>query len=667
VVTGHGTGVVLRTGPASALGRISALVANTRPGPTPLQRRLTGLGRALAITAVALSALVFAVGLLSGRPLIEMAITAVSLVVAAVPESLPAVVTLALALGARRMAAAQAIPRRLHAVETLGSVTVVAADKTGTLTEGRMAVQRAVTPNAADYLVTGVEYAPEGAVYRDGRQVALPDEDLRGLARAAVLCNDAALAAPTPEQPTWGAVGDPLETALLAFAGRCGLDPRSTRAAWPRVAERPFDQATRRMTTVHRTCDGRYLVVCKGAPESVLTAPVVAASSEQHRQTAAAADDLAAAGLRVLAFAAVVLDQLPDPARPFGLKPMGLIGVGDPVRQTAPAAAAAFTRAGIRLVLITGDHPGTAAAIGEQLGIWRDGDAVVRGDTGNLDPGTTDGARVFARTQPDQKLDIIAALQARGHVVAMTGDGVNDAPALRRADIGVAMGSGTEAARQAADLVLTDDNLGTVATVVGEGRRVYDNIRRFLRYALAGGLAEIAVMLLGPLLGLSVPLLPAQILWVNLLTHGLPGVALGAEPAEPDTLRRPPRSPQESVLGDGLLRGVLLAGALIATITLVAGVAAQHSGRPWQSIVFVVLGMAQLGVALAVRAHRVPGKGGNRGLLVAVALSALLQIGGVAIPALQTLLGTAGLTLVDLLACAALAAVPGLTLRLLWR
>ncbi|RQW84220.1 HAD-IC family P-type ATPase, partial [Micromonospora globispora] len=258
VTTGRATGLVLRTGAASALGRISSLVARTRPGATPLQRRLTGLGRVLGLVAVLLSALVFIVGVLGGRPVVEMAVTAVSLVVAAVPESLPAVVTFALALGARRMARSRAIPRRLHAVETLGSVTVVASDKTGTLTQGRMAVQQAVTADGARYAVTGTGYAPQGTVHRDGARVAVPDE-LRRLARAALLCNDATLSAPDDRRPEWTAVGDPLEAALVAFAARCGLDPQATRAAWPRVAEHPFDQDTRRMTTVHRACDRRHL------------------------------------------------------------------------------------------------------------------------------------------------------------------------------------------------------------------------------------------------------------------------------------------------------------------------------------------------------------------------------------------------------------------------
>ncbi len=510
-----------------------------------------------------------------------MAVTAVSLVVAAVPESLPAVVTLALALGARRMAAARAIPRRLHAVETLGSVTVIASDKTGTLTEGRMAVQSAVTGDGAVFGVTGSGYAPHGTVHRDGAPVAVPDE-LRRLARAGLLCNDATLAPPTEQRPRWGAVGDPLEAALVAFAARCGLDPQTTRNAWPRVAEHPFDQQLRRMTTVHRSCDRRYLVVCKGAPENVLTAPLLDADADELAALTAAAHRLAG-------------------ARWSGRRRRS-------AARRAPDIADGFADAGVRLVLVTGDHPATAAAIAGQLGLWSEGDPVVRGDDG--DPAAAPPAtRVYARTQPEQKLDIIAGLQSRGHVVAMTGDGVNDAPALRRADIGVAMGGGTEVARQAADLVLVDDDLSTVTAAIGEGRRIYDNIRRFLRYALSGGVAEIAVMLLGPLFGLPVPLLPAQILWINLLTHGVPGVALGAEPAEPGSLRRVPRSPQESVLGAGL------------------------AGRSWS-------------------------------LPLAVTASALLQVAGVLLPPLRELLGTEVLGVTELLACAAVSVLPGLALRL---
>ncbi|GAA2673569.1 cation-translocating P-type ATPase [Actinoplanes palleronii] len=656
---GRAAGTVLRTGAASALGRISALVAGTRPGPTPLQRRLAALGRILGLTAVAVSALVFTLGLLAGEPFVRMAITAVSLVVAAVPESLPAVVTLALALGARRMARTRAIPRRLHAVETLGSVTVIASDKTGTLTENKMTVQRAVTADGVRHTVTGAGYDPAGRVRRrDGGTV--PDGGpLRALARAGALCNDAGLLAPDGDRTGWAAAGDPMEAALLTFAARCGLDPEAERAAAPRVAELPFEQARRRMTTVHRRADG-YLVVRKGAPEAVL---------DPGRDAAllAAAAELAADGLRVLAVSTAETTGRPDPAGPLPLRAAGLVGIGDPLRDTARDTAQAFERAGVRLLLITGDHPGTAAAIGRQLGILPAGEAVAEGDRGRLTGDDVAKTRVYARTQPEQKLDIIAALQQRGEVVAMTGDGVNDAPALRRADIGVAMGSGTEVARQAAELVLVDDNLGTVTDAIGEGRRIYDNIRRFLRYALSGGLAELLVMLAGPLLGMPLALLPAQLLWINLLTHGVPGVALGAEPAEADVLRRPPRSPQESVLGAGLLRGVLIGGGLLAAVTLAAGVTAHRLELPWQTVMYLVLGLAQLGVALAVRATAAPGTPRGLALPAAVAGCLLLQVAGVLIGPLRTLLGTEPLTAATILACVAVAAAPGTLLRLTGR
>jgi len=656
LTTGRAAGLVVRTGAGSSLGRISALVARTKPGPTPLQRRIAGLGRVLGGAAVAVSGLVFALGVLAGEPVARMAITAVSLVVAAVPESLPAVVTLALALGARRMARTRAIPRRLHAVETLGSVTVIASDKTGTLTQNRMSVQQAITADGARYTVSGTGYAPAGEVRRDGEPVPAPD-DLRLLARAGLLCNDADLIPPSGDGSDWAAAGDPMEAALVTLAARCGLDPGPVRAHAPRVAEHPFDQASRRMTTVHRVPDGGFLVVSKGAPESLLGAGADPALLD-------AAAELAAGGLRVLAISAATVATRPDPADPPALRTLGLVGIGDPLRDTARDTAAAFEAAGVRLILITGDHPATAAAIGTQLGILAPGDRVARGDAGPLTASDIDQARVYARIQPEQKLDIIAELQRRGEVVAMTGDGVNDAPALRRADIGVAMGGGTEVARQAAELVLVDDNLATVGTAIGEGRRIYDNIRRFLRYALSGGIAELLVMLAGPFLGMPLPLLPGQLLWVNLLTHGIPGVAMGAEPAEAGVLRRRPRSPQESVLGDGLLRSVLLGGLCVAAVVLGAGVTAHQLDRPWQSVMFVVLGLAQLGVALAVRATPEPGTKRNWSLLGAVAVSAVLQVGGVLLGPLQTLLGTESLTVLELSACAVVAVVPGAALRL---
>lgn len=658
LVTGRAAGTVVRTGARSALGRIAELVATTHAGPTPLQKRLTRLSRVLGALAVALCLVVFAAGLAAGRPLLLMALTAVSLVVAAVPESLPAVVTLSLALGARRMARRQAIPRNLHAVETMGSVTVVASDKTGTMTEGRMTVRRAVAPGA-DVAVTGIGYEPAGQI--TGTAAPLP-QPLLDLARAGLLCSDAAVLPPAPDRPAWTAVGDPLEAALVTFAARCGLDPDKVRANAPRWAEHPFDQATRQMTTVHRDGD-TYLTICKGAPEGVLGAPVVDPADPHLAAIRQAAADLAASGFRVLAIAAGTTAGPTNPIAPSGLRPLGVIGIEDPLRPTAATTAAEFNQAGIRLMLITGDHPGTAAHIAAQIGLWTPGDPIATGDQ----PEQAHQVRVFARTQPEQKLDIIAELQHHGHVVAMTGDGVNDAPALTRADIGVAMGGGTEVARQAADLVLVDDNLATVSHAVAEGRRVYDNIRRFLRYGLAGGAAELAVMLIGPLLGLGLPLLPGQILWINLLTHGLPGVALGAEPAEPDVLRRPPRPPDEQILGDGLLRDVLALGALLTAVTLGTGLYAAAAGWPWQSMVFVVLGLAQLGIALASRATRPRGtRWANPGLLAAVALSALAQLAAVAIPALRALLGTAPLNATQLAFCAAAALLPG-TLAVTWR
>jgi Ca2+-transporting ATPase len=656
VLRGRARFTVTATGAESALGRIAALLS-TSTGLTPLQRRLVGFGRVLAAVTVVLCAVVLATGLVRGQPFELMAVTAISLAVAAVPESLPAVVTLALALGARRMADRNAVVRRLPAVETLGSVTVIASDKTGTLTEGRMTAERLWTPRGTA-TTAGDGYAPAGRIVRDGENVdAGTAPDLARLLRTAMLCNDAALQPPAREGEPWTAVGDPTEAALLTAGARLGLDKKALDEETPRIGEIPFDSRRRRMTTVHRTApDGEVTIACKGAPEVLLTPETLDDDPDLLARATARARTLAADGYRVLAVAGAVRPATAagqEGTWERGLGLLGLIGIMDPPSTAAGSTVEACRRAGIIPLVATGDHPLTAETVARRLGIVSGTGQVTTGD--DIRSGTTGdltGLRVYARTSPEQKVDIVRAWRARGHVVAMTGDGVNDGPALHEADIGVAMGGrGTEVARQAADLVLADDDLGTVVAAVEEGRRVYANVRRFLLYALAGGTAEILVMLLGPLFGMSLPLLPAQIRWINLLTHGLPGVALGAEPVNPNVMRQPPRPPEQSVLAAGLWPRLLTMGVLLTAVTLLAGVWAHESGRPWQSVVFLVLGVSQLGVALGSRAR--PGTLANPFLLIAVTAALALQIAGVYLPPLRTLLGTDPLSSAELaVACA---------------
>jgi Ca2+-transporting ATPase len=662
VTRGRGRGIVTATGAASAMGRIAELVSE-RQRLSPLQRRLVGIGRILAVTAVALCAIVLAIGLVKGEPIELMVITAISLVVAAVPESLPAVVTLALALGARRMSARCALVRRLPAVETLGSVTVLATDKTGTLTEGKMVARRLWT-SAGTADISGSGYGPDGAVTRDGRHVRSGDApDLAGLLTAGALCNDAALRRPAEGHDEWTEVGDPTEAALLTGAGKLGIDTAVLGRELPRVAELPFDSERKRMTTVHRLPAGGFRLVCKGAPEAVLAEPVIADDDDLIRRAQAMAGQLAADGLRVLAVAAADRPDLPpEPELESGLRLLGLVGILDPPRPTAASTIASCRTAGITPVLITGDHPATARAVAADAGIIGPEDDVVDCRAETLADNRPQ-AHVYARATPEQKLSIISARQAAGDVVAMTGDGVNDGPALRRADIGVAMGKrGTEVARQAADLVLADDELGTVVKAAEEGRRVYGNIRRFLLYGLSGGLAEIVVMLIGPFLGFALPLLPAQILWINLLTHGLPGVALGSEPANPGVMSRPPRPPAESVLGAGLWQRILRVGVVIAAVTLGIALWANATGRPWQSMAFFTLGATQLAVAAGSRAR--PGTLANPSLIIAVTGALGLQFAALYVPFLRDLLHTRPLTVTDLLIVAVFSTLGYVAIRL---
>jgi Ca2+-transporting ATPase len=642
-----------------------------------LQLRLEQLGRGLAVAAFAIVGVVFVLGLLRGEDWQLMLLTATSLAVAAIPEGLPAVVTIALALGAQRMLKRQALIRKLPAVETLGSVTVICSDKTGTLTENRMTV------TVLDVLG---ETQQVDTLLRQGIPVAdaelLPGErpsvrSLGLLAKAAALCNDANLE-PTPEGG-YRAVGDPTEGALVVAAAELGLIKSQLDQRWPRIGEVPFTSERKRMTTVHRVgvtpdqtdapwCCGSYVAFAKGAIDSVLdiSSQVWAGdedlplTDEMRSRIMAANDNLARQGQRVLGVAFRPLDELSQEADEAALEQqmtfIGVVGMIDPPRPEVREAVATAKAAGIRPVMITGDHPLTARQIAWELGIATNGEPL----TGLAQMSVVDLAAVvdrvsvYARVSPEHKLKIVQALQDRGQIAAMTGDGVNDAPALKRADIGVAMGiTGTDVSKEAADMVLLNDNFATIVAAVREGRTIYDNIRKFIKYTLTSNAGEIWVMLLAPLAGMPLPLLPLQILWINLVTDGLPGLALGVEPPERDTMQRPPHHPQESIFGRGLGQHVAWVGLLMGLISLGMGYWAWRAGWDnWQTMLFTTLTLSQMGHALAVRSSDSLFKVGllsNRALLGAVLLTFLLQMAVVYVPFLQNLFKTDPLSLGELL------------------
>lgn len=648
VTRGRGTGVVEHTGRDSALGRIAATVGG-RLRPTPLQRRLRLLSLQLVAVTGVLCLVVLVIALSQGQRWDEAAVLAVSLAVAAVPESLPAVVTVALALGAHRMAQRNAVVRRLPAVETLGSVSVLATDKTGTVTPGVLTVRRLWTPAGA-VTVSGAGYGVAGALHGEPRA----REAAVRLLRDAALCNDGSLLPGDAPGSDWVPVGDPFDVALLVAAAKAGVGVDDL-AVWRRREETPFDPDAGWARTVQEDDGGTRLEVVKGAPETVLGLVAEADVPPGLREEVGA---MAASGQRVLAV-------LTDRSR------WGLVAVSDPPRPDAAALVERCRAAGIRTVLITGDHPLTAADVARQIGLLRDGD-VVEGEAverGELARAVAD-IDVYSRTRPHQKVAIVEAWQAAGAVVAMTGDGVNDAPALRRADIGVAMGGrGTEVARQAADLVLVDDDLATLVVAVGEGRRIHANIRSFLRYGLGGGLAEVLVLLCAPLVGWPIPLTPAMILWVNMVTHGVPGVAFGGEPLDPALMSRPSPSPTRSVLDRRLLGQVLQGALLVTAASLAAGWWARSQDQHVPTAVFLALGWGQLAVALALRSPRRRGwHPHERGLEVAVLLAATAQLAGVMVPALADLLGTEGPPApAHLAVLAVLGAAPGLATAVLVR
>ena len=691
ITYGRGLAVVTETGNHTELGHIATAIQTVQPKPTPLQQRLDQLGVRLAIITMGLVILIFGLGLLRGEELSLMFLTAVSLAVAAVPEGLPAVVTITLALGAKRMLKQHALIRKLPAVETLGSVTVICSDKTGTLTENRMtATFLAAAGHRVD--LTTLRQHNALSTYTDSSNLLREQSTLAWLLLGAVLCNDAVLE-PHPELPhEFHAVGDPTEGALVMAAARLELWKATVEQALPRIAEKPFDAIRKRMTTIHTLPpvtaplpealklvvseflalgDTPSIAFTKGSVSSLLdvsTQVWVNGKAERLNQDwqqkiRADNDQLARNGMRVLGIAFrpltpqimdADLDELEQ-----NLVFIGMIGMIDPVRPEVKDAVSMCQDAGIRPVMITGDHPLTAQAIARELGIVPNDHILTGQELSHLSQKDlteqVEAVSVYARVSPQNKLDIVQALQKRGHIVAMTGDGVNDAPALKQADIGIAMGiTGTDVAKEAADMVLLDDNFATIVAATREGRVIYDNIRKFIKYTLTGNAGELWVILLAPFLGMPLPLIPLQILWVNLLADGLLALALSVEPSERKIMRRPPRHPNESVFGHGVGRGIIWIGLLLGLILLAVAYRYWSTGQAsWQTMVFTTLALSRVGMAEAMRSDRDSlfriGLLSNKPLLGAVVLTFSLQMAVIYIPGLQAVFQTTSLSAIDLL------------------
>lgn len=651
VTRGRGRGLVVSTGTATEIGSIADLLGSIDLASSPLQQRLTRFSKRLALVILGICALLFLGGILRGEPWLLMLLTAVSLAVAAIPEALPAVVSISLAMGAHRMSSKNALVRNLPAVETLGSVSVICADKTGTLTMNRMHAELAISAGGEQQLPDSKDTAP-GLWQLFGQGLALS--------------NDVQL---NQENTN---TGDPTEIALFEMAQAAGYDKAELEHQLPRLAEIPFTSERKLMTTLHKSESG-VLVFTKGAPETVITRcrQVLTDNGSMaidpgHWQEEV--ERLSNQGYRVLALACQQLDSLPQPGldgAEEGLTLLGLVALIDPPREGAIEAVRECREAGITTVMITGDHPGTAREIARRLGIAEEGATVITGQ--ELETiadeelaGRVLDNRVYARVSPAQKIRLVKALQARGQFIAMTGDGVNDAPALRQADIGVAMGlKGTDVAREAASMVLLDDNFTTIVGAVREGRRIFDNIRKFVKYTMTSNSGEIWTLALAPLFGLPLPLLPVHILWINLVTDGLPGLALTTQPRESHIMQRPPRPPNESLFSQGMWQHILVIGLLIGAVSLGVQAWALDSGLAhWQTMVFTVLTFSQLANVLVIRNDRdslfTSGLFQNRPLIGAVLLTVLLQLAVIYLPPLNAIFHTSPLSPTELLICCAL-------------
>jgi Ca2+-transporting ATPase len=595
VVYGRGMGVVVATGMATEFGRIAGMLQQVKESPTPLQVNLDRMGRVIGIGALALAAVIFGLALLQREGgFLDMFIWAVSLAVAAVPEALPAVVTISLALGVQRLVKRHALIRRLPAVETLGSVSVICSDKTGTLTQDQMTVREIYTDGQM-IEVTGAGYEPRGEFLSQG---PLP-ESLHCLLLAGVLCNDSFLAS---VDGSWQVRGDPTEGALVVVAAKAGIG-EEVRNQYPRVGEVPFSSERKRMTTIHRTEQGR-LAFSKGAPEVILESclhilkagEVVPLAPQASQEVLARGQEMAGKALRVLGLAYRDLGQDEAEAEK-GMVFLGLVGMMDPPRREVKEAIDKCLEAGIKPVMVTGDHAITARAVAQELGILKGGIVLTGPELERLGEAefevVAERVEVYARVSPAHKLRVVNALNRKGYVVAMTGDGVNDAPALKKADIGVAMGvTGTDVSKEASDMVLTDDNFASIVAAVEEGRGIFGNIKKFLMYLLSANLGEILLMLLAVSIGLPLPLVAVQILYVNLATDGLPALALSVDPPDRDLMRRPPRPPRQGIFTGPVLRFLGGVGAWTGLVTLGVFVWAVQTGRPLveaQGLTFLTL------------------------------------------------------------------------------
>lgn len=660
---GRGAGIAVATGMTTELGKIATMLQGEEEVKTPLQKRLAAFGKKLAIAVLTICAIVFGIGMLRGEQPLLMFLTAISLAVAAIPEALPAVITISLALGAKNMVRQNALIRKLAAVETLGSVTYICSDKTGTLTLNKMTVEEI--------------YVDGKIVNREKLRMKSEDEKHSKLFFTSLaLSNDAQADA------SGSIIGDPTEIALFNIAKDNGFDKSEIEKQMPRAAEIPFDSDRKRMTTFHNVkneklkvkstetlSNSKFISFTKGAIEAViektdniLTADGIKAINKD--EIYAVNEKMAADGLRVLCVAVREWDTLPDDMShenvETGLTVLGLVGMMDPPREEVKEAVSMCKSAGIKPVMITGDHPITAMAIAKRLGIIDDNtNTIITGkelESLSLQDfeEKVEHIKVYARVAPEQKLKIVKALQDKGQFVAMTGDGVNDAPALKRADIGVTMGiTGTDVSKEAAHMILLDDNFATIVKAVREGRRIFDNIRKFIKYTMTSNSGEIWTIFLAPFLGLPIPLLPIHILWINLVTDGLPGLALAAEPAEKGIMERTPRHPKESIFANNLGIHIIWVGLLMGAVSLFSQAWSIRTGfAHWQTIVFTVLCLSQMGHVLAIRSETqslfTQGVFSNKPLLGAVVLTFVLQMATIYIPFLNPIFKTEPLTLYEL-------------------